>query len=381
MAPFLTEQVKTYAREIGFDLVGVTTADPLPDHGARLQQWVAGGMHGEMAYMARHAPRAPAPAEVVPGARSIVVVGLAYRWDAAEPAPVDGLRGRISSYAWGADYHEAMESRLGRLAGFLVEHGAAFARYYVDTGPILDRAVAHRAGLGWFGKNTMVITKTGFGSYVFLGEVLTDLDLDPDKPAEGSCGRCRICLDQCPTGAIVAPFVVDARRCISYLTIELRGWIPRELRPLMRTWVFGCDVCQDVCPHNALVRQGIHQEFAPRRDVPFPDLIELLNLDEATYQERFRHSAIKRAKRQGLRRNAAVALGNLGDPRAVPALTRALHDDDPIVRGHAAWALGRIGGPEAAAALGARLSAEPASEVRRELEAALAVAKNRKEIS
>jgi len=380
MALFLTESVKTCAREIGFDLVGVTTAAPLPEHGARLQQWVAMGMHGELAYMERHAPHAAAPEGTVPGARSIVVVGLAYRWDAAgpvqeggrRPAPDSaGLRGRISSYAWGDDYHAVMEARLERLAGFLRERGAALARYYVDTGPILDRAIAHRAGLGWFGKNTMVITRAGFGSYVFLGEILTDLDLEPDRPAEGSCGRCRICLDQCPTGAIVAPFVVDARRCISYLTIELRGWIPRTLRPLMQTWVFGCDVCQDVCPHNALVRQGLHEEFAPRRDVAFPDLVELLNIDEPTYQERFRRSAIKRARRQGLRRNAAVALGNLRDPRAVPALVTALRDDDPVVRGHAAWALGRIGGSEATGALRARIAAERDAQVREELALAL----------
>jgi epoxyqueuosine reductase len=374
MTSLLTAQVKTYAQEIGFDLVGVTTADPLPEQGARLEEWVSQGMHGEMDYMARHAPRAAVPSLVTPGARSVVVVGLAYRWDAAEPEVRDGttLRGRVSSYAWGTDYHEVMERGLQRLAAFLTEHGAAVARYSVDTGPLLDRAVAHRAGLGWFGKNTMLITKTGHGSYVFLGEILTDLLLDPDAPAGGSCGRCRICLDQCPTGAIVAPFVVDARRCISYLTIELRGWIPRALRPLMQTWVFGCDVCQDVCPHNTLVKEGLHQEFAPRRDVPFPDLVELLNIDEATYQERFRHSAVKRAKRQGLRRNAAVALGNLGDPQAVPALTQALHDADPIIRGHTAWALGRIGGPDAKASLAARMTTETDAQVTDELTLAFA---------
>jgi epoxyqueuosine reductase len=252
-----------------------------------------------------------------------------------------------------------------------MERGASVARYYVDTGPLLDRALAQRAGLGWFGKNTMLITRAGYGSYVFLGEVLTDLVLEPDPPMKGSCGQCRICLDECPTGAIVAPFVVDARRCISYLTIELRGWIPRELRPLMGTWVYGCDICQDVCPHNTLVRTGVHAEFAPRRDVAFPDLLELLHIDERTYQERFRHSAIKRAKRQGLRRNAAVALGNLGDSRAVPALVRALDDGDPIVRGHAAWALGRIGGAEAHDALRRLAQRETDPEVLVELNAAM----------
>jgi epoxyqueuosine reductase len=176
----------------------------------------------------------------------------------------------------------------------------------------------------------------------------------------------------------VAPFVVDARRCISYLTIELRGWIPRDLRPLMQTWVFGCDVCQDVCPHNTLVKEGLHHEFAPRRDVPFPDLAELLHIDEATYQERFRHSAIKRAKRQGLRRNAAVALGNLGDPRAIPALRSALDDDDPVIRGHAAWALGCIGGPDASAALANHLAKEADDQVTDELTHAFGESQKRK---
>lgn len=366
----LTLDVKACARGLGFDLVGVTTADPLPEHGERMAQWIAAGMHGEMDYLPRHMPKAAHPNHVAAGARSVVVVGLAYRWDTPEPPP-GRLSGRISSYARGDDYHAVMEQGLAELAKFLTERGAGVARYYVDTGPLLDRAVAHRAGLGWFGKNTMLITKAGFGSYVFLGEVLTDLELQPDQPAEGSCGRCRVCLDRCPTGAIVAPFVVDARRCISYLTIELRGWIPRDLRPLMQTWVFGCDVCQDVCPHNALVREGMHREFAPRKDVAFPDLIELLHIDEMAYQQRFCHSAIKRAKRQGLRRNAAVALGNLRDARAVAALARALDDDDPVIRGHAAWALGRIADPQARAALGARLACESDALVRDEIELAL----------
>ncbi len=366
----LTEEVKAFARDLGFDLVGVTTADPLPDDEARLRSWVGAGMHGAMGYVADHAPRASQPAQVVPGARSVVVVGLAYQWDLAEPDG-EGLRGRVSAYARGIDYHRVIEEKLARLSRLLMARGAGIARVYVDTGPLLDRALAHRAGLGWFGKNTLLITKTGHGSYVFLGEVLTDLILDPDAPAEGSCGRCRICLDECPTGAIVAPFVVDARRCISYLTIELRSWIPRDLRPLMGTWVFGCDICQDVCPHNVLVKKGLHAEFAPRRDVAFPDLIELLHLDERTYQERFRHSAIKRAKRRGLRRNAAVALGNLRDTRAVPALQQALDDEDPMIRGHAAWALGQIGGEDARGALAGRKTFESESIVREEIDAAL----------
>jgi len=369
-APALTQEIKRHARALGFDLVGVTSAARLEPHDRRLAAWVASGMHGTMGYMAEHAPKAADPTEVVPGARSAVVVALAYRWDAPPPGD-DRPRGRVSAYAWGSDYHRVMEEKLRSLGAFLLERGARVARHYADTGPLLDRALAQRAGLGWFGKNTMVITRAGYGSYVFLGEILTDLALLPDPPMEGSCGQCRICLDRCPTGAIVAPYVVDARRCISYLTIELRGWIPREWRPLLGTWVFGCDVCQDVCPHNALIAHGRHQSFAPRRDVAFPDLVELLHIDEGTYQERFRHSAIKRAKRQGLRRNAAVALGNLKDPSAIPALTRALADEDPIVRGHAAWALGRIAGPEAVDALLARRPLEEDPAVLDEIERAL----------
>ena len=372
MADPLTREIKGFARSLGFDLVGITTADRLVPDDRRLEAWVAAGMHGAMDYMAEHTPRAAHPAQVVAGARSAVVVALAYHWDATPPD--DSLpRGRVSAYAWGTDYHRLMGEKLAALSAFLVARGAAIARYYVDTGPLLDRALAHRAGLGWFGKNTMLITKAGHGSYVFLGEILTDLPLDPDPPMESSCGSCRICLDRCPTGAIVAPFVVDARRCISYLTIELRGWIPRDLRPLMGTWVYGCDVCQDVCPHNTLVREGLHDEFAPRRDVAFPDLLDLLHLDERTYQERFRHSAIKRAKRQGLRRNAAVALGNLRDAQALPALARAMDDADPIVRGHAAWALGQIGGDEARAALRRRAQVESDPEVLAELSAAVVI--------
>ncbi|MCS7173246.1 MAG: tRNA epoxyqueuosine(34) reductase QueG [Armatimonadetes bacterium] len=368
--PVTSAWVKTRARELGFDLVGIARAEPLAEHAERLRRWLAQGMHGTMAYVAQHVDRAVDPARFLAGVRSVIVVGLAYRWDASEPED-DRLRGRVSCYAWGEDYHRVLERRLRQLCADLRSHGARLARPYVDTGPTLDRAWAQRAGIGWFGKNTLILTRTGHGSYVFLGEVFTDLALEPDPPAQGSCGACRICLDRCPTGAIVAPYVVDARRCISYLTIEHRGWIPRELRPLLGTWVFGCDICQEVCPHNVLVKTGLHAEFAPRRDVAYPDLIELLHLDEETYLERFRGSALRRAKRQGLRRNAAVALGNLRDPRAVPALVEALRDADPIVRGHAAWALGRIRGPEAEAALRARLEVEEDPAVREELQEAL----------
>ncbi|HKX16510.1 MAG TPA: tRNA epoxyqueuosine(34) reductase QueG [bacterium] len=384
----LAAAVKAEARTIGFDLCGITTAAPFAREGRALADWVARGYHGEMAYMARNAPRSPAPASVESGARSLVVVAL-YYGDAA-PAGGDGRaspnpapegdaapadrepRGRISRYAHGDDYHDVMEPRLRRLAEFLRAHGARAARYYVDTGPVIDRAAALRAGIGWFGKNTMIITQRAYGSWVFLGEILTDLELAPDAGAEGDCGHCRICLDACPTGAIIAPYTVDARRCISYLTIEHRGAIPRDLRPQIGDHIFGCDICQAVCPHNVRTAAARHPELAPRPETGArPELIPLLNITEAEFRRRFRGSPVTRTKRRGLRRNVAVALGNARDPAAVPALREALDDSDALVRAHAAWALGRIGGEAAFRHLAARLAGEQDAAVRDEIALAL----------
>jgi epoxyqueuosine reductase len=387
----LAAEVKAEARAAGFDQCGITTAEPFPVEGRAFAEWVDRGYHGEMAYMARNAPRSPRPRAVVPDARTLVVVGLYYgdavpgrdaRGPHADADTADsmaahdtaGLRGRISRYAWGDDYHAVMEPRLSRVAAFLRTRGAGVARYYADTGPVIDRAAARRAGIGWFGKNTMIITRRRYGSWVFLGEILTDLALPPDRPAHGNCGRCRICLDACPTGAIVAPYVVDARRCISYLTIEHRGPIPRELRPQIGDHIFGCDICQAVCPHNVKTAARMHPEFAPRPGVGArPDLLSLLNISEDEFRVRFRGSPVKRTKRQGLRRNVAVALGNLGDQAAVPALLHALADEtDALVRGHAAWALGRIATSAARAGLRRRLGREADPYVRDEITAALA---------
>jgi len=400
----LAAATKAEARAAGFDLCGITTSEPFEREGEALARWVAADHHGGMAYMARNAPRSPRPRAVEPRARALVVVGLyygdasplgdertpsrrdtaggdgrahgvagsprEYRPDTSEP------RGLISRYARGDDYHDVMAPRLQRLAEFLRSRGAKVARYYVDTGPMIDRAAARRAGLGWYGKNTLIITHAGFGSWVFLGEILTDLPLPPDLPARGDCGRCRLCLDACPTGAIVAPYTVDARRCISYLTIEHRGAIPPEMRPLIGDRIFGCDVCQTVCPHNAKTLARTHPEFAPRPDVGArPELVQLLNIGEEEFRQRFAGSAVTRTKRRGLRRNVAVALGNLADPAAVPALVRALDDEDePLVRSHAAWALGRIGTEASRDALRTRLDREHDSEVRDEIAQALAAA-------
>ena len=372
----LAAAVKSEARAAGFDLCGITTAAPFALEGRALAEWVAHGYHGEMTYMARNAPRSPVPEAVVAGARSLVVVAL-YYGDAVPGGADDGPstrrpRGRISRYAHGDDYHLVMEPRLRRLAEFLRSRGAGVARYYVDTGPVIDRAAARRAGIGWFGKNTMIITQRTYGSWVFLGEILTDLEIAPDPEAEGDCGRCRICLDACPTGAIVDPYTVDARRCISYLTIEHRGPIPRDLRPQIGDHIFGCDICQAVCPHNVRTASARHPELAPRPETGArPELIPLLNITEAEFRRRFRGSPVKRTKRSGLRRNVAVALGNAGDPAAVPALCEALTDADALVRAHAAWALGRIGGEPAREHLRRRLTDERDPAVREEIELAL----------
>jgi len=373
----LEAAIKDDARGLGFDLVGITTAEPLVEAGAAYRQWIDAGMHAGMEYLAVRAERVAHPQRVKPLARSIIAVAMNYYAGEAVP-PEDGTpRGRIARYAWGDDYHLVMWKRLRALCASLKTRGAALAHYYVDTGPMLDRAIAQRAGLGWCGRHGCLITKS-FGTWVVLGEVLTDLALQPDAPASGDCGYCEACLrgdEACPTGAIVAPGVVDSRKCISYWTIEHRGWIPREVRPTLQDMIFGCDLCQEACPFNRLARPTTHSEFQPRPDVgPYPELLPLVNIDEETYQRRFQRSPLKRAKRNGLRRNVAIALGNLGDRRAVPELIRALRDpEDPIVRGHAAWALGRIGGDAARAALQAAAGDEQDARVLEEIGEALEV--------
>ena len=248
------------------------------------------------------------------------------------------------------------------------------SRWYVDDGPMLDRAVAQRAGIGWFGKNTNILSPT-HGSWVFLGQVITDLELDPDPPMKKTCGSCVRCIDACPTGAIVAPYVIDNTLCISYQTIENRGPMPRSLRPFMLDWVFGCDICQDVCPVNRKAASTREGAFNTERYSTL-ELQSLLEMTEEEFRQRFRNSPIKRAKGVGLQRNACVALGNSGDPAAVPGLARALKEAEPLVRGHAAWALGRIGGEDATRALEQALSLERESQVLEEIQESLQEAEN-----
>lgn len=362
--------VKGLARELGFDLVGIASAEAFArDREAALERVRQGLMDGLPWYNPSRVLRGTDPQALLPGARSIISVALSYHVPEGGQAP--GLRGRVARYAWGDDYHKVMKNKLKSLAEGLSQRlgRPVQARWYVDDGPMLDRAVAERAGIGWFGKNTCILTPT-HGSWVFLGQLITDVELEPDPPLKKTCGQCVRCIDACPTGAIVAPYLIDNRRCISYLTIENRGPIPRELRPLIGDWVFGCDICQEVCPVNRKAAPSQEPAFQ-RRGLSTLELTFVLSMTQEEFLERFRGSPIKRAKLEGLKRNACVVLGNLGDVSAVPALARALGKEAPLVRGHAAWALGRIGGGPAEAALEEALGRESDPQVVEEVRAAL----------
>ena len=382
----LTARICTRARELGFDLVGVAPASPTPRFDA-YHSWIAQGYHGEMGYMARpdRAERRKDTGRIMPGARYVVCVGLNYYSD---PLPAyterDPRYGLISNYAWGVDYHDLMMPRLEDLAAFVgAETGRKIThRAFVDTGPVLERAYAAWSGLGFIGKNTCLIHPK-MGSWLFLGEILMDIELEPTpEQTSPSCGTCRRCLDACPTGALVAPFVLDARRCISYLTIELKGVIPREFRPLMSNWVYGCDVCQTVCPWQRFAQPTRGRSFrAGRPDCAAPVLLDLMGMGEKAFQLRYKNSPIFRIGRRRLLRNTAVALGNWGDERAIPALIRALTDEEPLVRGHAAWALGCIGGHVAQNALVNGLRDERDSYVQREMRMAASAPSHRCDIS
>jgi epoxyqueuosine reductase len=298
-----------------------------------------------MAYLTRQVAKRSDVRVPFPWARSVVCVGLQYDTPHPYSTAARKDRGWISRYAWGDDYHDVMKAMLDRVVDGLralgAEAGPFQARTYVDTGPIVERAYAAAAGLGAWGKNTCLLHPE-HGSWFFLGEIVTDLALPADAPRPDMCGSCTACLEACPTGALPAPYVLDATRCISYLTIELKGAIPEVLREGVGRHVFGCDICQDVCPWNRKRRRRGGPAFAPRPEAFEPDLAELAGLDEAGFRERFRRSPVKRAKRRGLLRNVAVALANSGDSSRRPVLERLAADEDPVVREHAAWALRRL---------------------------------------
>ena len=384
--------IKEYAYSLGFDTARITSAEALPEAKRVIKERIAQGlMDGLPWFTAERTEVSCHPDALLPGAQSIITLAMCYLSEQPGETSDSVPRGRISRYAWGDDYHEVIKARLEQFTAWLCEYARkeisndVETRLFVDTGRMVDRAVAQRAGLGWYGKNTNILTK-GWGSWVFLAEIVTNLPLQTDTPLKTNCGNCEICLHACPTQALPAPYVLDNTRCISFLTIELRGSIPLELRPLMGNLIFGCDICQEVCPVNIVAERRLglrntpktvsmepHKAFRPRAPVgSSPELIPLLSLTEEQFRERFRHSPIRRIKRRGLLRNVCVALGNIGDQQAVPALLGALRDHEPLVRGHAAWALGRIGGEEAKQALQLALSAEEDQEVQQEIRCALA---------
>ncbi len=374
----LTEAIKEHALRLGFSQVGVTTPELLP-HAQVFDAWLSQGRHGEMSYLAspRSRARRAYPKSSLPECRSVIVLG----WSYPIPVLVDSyddrgsiIHGRIASYALVEDYHDVVIRHLHGLVNYIetyLGHEVAH-REYTDTGPILERELAQRAGLGWIGKNTCLINPS-CGSYFTLAEILLGIELEPDDPfVHNRCGTCQRCIQACPTGCILADRTLDARRCISYLTIELRGSIPVDLRPLMDHWVFGCDICQQVCPWN---RFAIEQNEAIEDPIllnPTPNLVEELGLTAPDFNHAYQHSPLRRAKRRGYLRNVAVALGNSHNSQAVPALSRTLIDDlEPLVRAHAAWALGQIGGAHARQALNKASTCEADAMVKEEIQSAL----------
>jgi len=365
----MKEKIRQRARELGFDDCRFTTTAAAPASAERFQNWLAGNQHGEMVWLERTASRRTDPQKVLPGAKSIIVLAANYGTrverreskveppDSARPSTLNPVKGRgphgalrpqpstglIARYARFDDYHELLGGRLKQLTQFVNQLGGAetHSLWYVDTGPLLERDFAQRAGIGFIGKHTNVISRR-FGNWILLAEIVTTLELEPDAPEKNHCGNCTRCIEACPTRAITAPFQLDARLCISYLTIELKGPIPVALRPAIGNRIFGCDDCLAVCPWNRFAREGQLMKDHARPDLAAPDLMELLQLGEAGFKSRFAGTPILRTKRRGWLRNVCVALGNVGDQSALPALSQAAKDSEPLIAEHARWAMERI---------------------------------------
>lgn len=373
----LTGEVKRLARSLGFVAVGITNAEPFREAEAAAARRTREGLMDGLSWWSESRVHASAdPRRATPEAQSVIALAFPYPRSPSplvEEGEASRPTGRVASYALGRDYHEVLRDRMLPLVDLLRKRGYR-AKTYVDHGWMLDRAAATRAGIGWLGKNTNLLLP-GIGSRVLLSEIVTSAALDPDQPLKKSCGGCDACMRICPTGALIQPGVLDNRKCISYWTIEHHGVLPLEMRPLIGDWIFGCDLCQDVCPVNQVDQPKRPDEqaleiFGPAVDAR-PRLEELLTLDEDVFRDRYQATAVWRTRRSGLLRNACVALGNIGDRSSVPALSRALQDQEPLVRGHAAWALGRLGGTVASAALEEALSRESDAWVREECALAL----------
>lgn len=374
----LKHAIKEHAQQLGFSMVGVTTCDPLP-HADVFETWLDLGRQGEMTYL--DTPRSRAcrahPGRILAECRSVLMLGIRYPAPSLQKANTCheiNPHANIAAYAWGEDYHHTLPSRLRSLVDFIEgQVGRAVPnRWYADTGPILERELAQRAGLGWIGKNTCLINPA-HGSYFLLAEILLGLELEPDQPfVDDRCGTCSRCITACPTGCILPDRTLDARRCIAYLTIEFKESIPVELRPLMDGWVFGCDVCQQVCPWNRFARAEFDSDYYTTMKSPYVNVLEELLMTASDFNQKFRHSPIRRAKRRGYFRNVTVALGNQGSPAAVAPLAHVLTEDpEPLVRSHAAWALGQIDTTAARQALERAVRDEADPRVKTEIQSAL----------
>jgi len=344
----MKEVIRRRARELEFDDCRVTTA-AVPDSAGHFQHWLERQHHGEMAYLARNAPKRLDPQKVLPGAKTILTLATSYALTDPQtsPTPQPAVRsphsGVVARYASFNDYHNILAARLKELAQCLNEAGGPGTQslWYVDTGPLLERDLAQRSGLGFVGKHTNLISRR-LGNWIFLSEIITTLELPPDEPEKNRCGSCTRCITACPTNAITAPFQLDARRCISYLTIELKGPIPEELRPHIGNRIYGCDDCLAACPWNRFAREGQLMRAHERPELATPDLLELLSLGEEEFKRRFAGTPMIRAKRRGLLRNVCVALGNIGDKTALPVLEKAAADPEPLISEHAIWAIAQI---------------------------------------
>jgi len=343
--------IRQRALELGFDDCRFTTA-VAPASAESFQKWIAGQQFGEMVWLERNAPKRVDPQKVLPGVKSVICLAASYettRRNRREEALTKSLvtspptTGVIARYSRFADYHDVLGERLKQLTAFidLLADRKVRSLWYVDTGPVLERDFAQRAGIGFVGKHTNLISRR-LGNWIFLAEILTTLELEPDATEQNHCGKCTRCITSCPTNAITAPFELDARKCISYLTIELKGSIPVELRPAIGNRIYGCDDCLAVCPWNRFAREGNLMKPHARKDLNTPDLIELLQLDETGFKSRFDGTPILRTKRRGLLRNVCVALGNTGDSTALPHLQKATSDAEPLIAEHARWAMEQI---------------------------------------
>lgn len=364
----LTNSIKDRALSL-FDLVGVSPVGPFPEN-QFYKEWLAKGHAGDMSYMARNPEKRENLKSFMPASKSVISCGLNYNTDYPYSTESDDKRkGWIARYAWGDDYHEEIQDRLNTLCQYIgsITPGEPQMRVYVDTGPVLERNYAKYAGIGWIGKNTCLINQE-IGSWIFIGEIITSLELEYDSPAPERCGTCTKCIDECPTDAIKKPYELDSRLCISYLTIELRDKIPGELRDAVGSHVFGCDICQDVCPWNRRAETTADPAFQPRQGLYNPELSTLAAMDAEEFRALFKASPVKRAKRKGLLRNAVVAIGNSGESEFIPIAEDALKDEEPLVRAHAVWALYKIQGREALSTLLEHKKIEPDQSVIDEIE-------------